>query len=209
MTDQLVVARYRGTQNAPKFTRPSTVDELLKEVVERIPVDLVYFLVPHPDGKGYSFREAGLVTLDILSEGYQHPTPLLTPPAPFLSHSEPAGINVKQTSPTLPQPLDNPTDPSGYAFGQDLDLKLLPTKTQRELLAERGLELPPKSSKVAPGSPKKKRSKGKPTPSITEADIDASGPLLHPVSNGSRVEITSISQATQAEAAAASKQIFK
>lgn len=217
MSDQpLVVARIRGsTDEAPRFTRSATIEELLANVEAHLPVDKVYILQPHPDGNGYSFREAGLIVLDILRDGLQRQvTQPYVPPAPY-DHSQdvtnydktamenytPEGLKERYTPQGIPdQVRPNPTTSEGFVFGQDPEHAIAPKKTQQELLAERGLEVPPETKK-------KRKRKGKPTPSITEKDLD--GPLPHPISQGSMRRVNSISTATQAEAMAASKQIFK
>lgn len=134
MPDQLVVARYKG-ETSPRFTKSCTIQELLVGLVERLPVDMIYFVVPHPDGKGYSLREAGLITLD-------------------LQPAESQSLPVQQPPPPSSIPALTPAHTLPFTFS-DESLNFPRPKSQAELLAERGLEQP--SSK-----PKRTR-KRKPT----------------------------------------------
>ena len=174
----LVVARFKGAPNeTPRFTRTATIDELMKEVAASIPVDMIYFVVPHPDGKGFSLREAGLVILDVLQQDEVKTPQPLVPPALEVVHQN--GL-ISQDTRTMA--------PEIYPMGSNgLDFK---PKSQSELLAERGLEQAPKSRKKSGKAPKRQRE-----------DL----PLPTTISKGGIVKTTGFRTATPAEAAAASQ----
>lgn len=68
MTEPLVIARLKATPNDqnPHFTRSGTVDELLASIEARIPVDIIYYLTPGPDGKSFALIEVGRLIVDIV-----------------------------------------------------------------------------------------------------------------------------------------------
>ena len=206
-TDQpLVVARFKKGG----FTRTGTIDEVLKSIVDVLPVDIIYFLVPHPDSKGYSLREAGYLSLDIRAlsevnerlpsqelsqETFPKASTTPTPPAklPNLSYID-SGVDrdVPQEKTTMTVPNLSPN----YEFGGMGDpdgLKLPRPKSQTELLNERGLEIPPPQ--------KKKKGRPKKTKAI-EGDNE---PLPIPPKGGGRMVVRNIISATPAQAEAASQ----
>lgn len=177
MFDLPVVARVKG-EGPVQFTKSCTAQELLTKCIAALPVDLVYFVVPHSDGKGYSLREAGLLTLDLQPVEHQ------TQPAPLEPPSPQTVATYKWEAPTPQETTQFQT----YQFDLDNPIKPQP---QSVLLKERGLEQP------TPKPIKKKRTKKRPEPS----DDD----LPHPTSQGSTVKVTRISTATKAEQEAAGK----
>lgn len=157
MSDQpIVVARKK----AGGFTKTYSVREILATLAESLPVDKIYFPIPHPDGKGYDFREAGTIVLTIqepdASGSVEVPELVIPTPAPPVPPSlqEPYGTIIVQNTggPTPPpRPTGNmvvkasPEASNQYQFGgmdEDLDHKPRP-KSQAELLAERGIIEPP------------------------------------------------------------------
>lgn len=70
MTNDIqVVARFKGGDPVnPRFTKTASLKELMLEVMKALPVDMVYMVLPHQDGKGYSLRELGVLTADIADE---------------------------------------------------------------------------------------------------------------------------------------------
>lgn len=103
MTDHLLVARFKKGG----FSRTGTIQEVLQSLTDLLPVDNLYFLVPHPDGQGYSLREAGVAVIDIQ-------------PAPALeSKPEPEAVEAL-SQPPLPssRPLQSST--MEYQFMNDI-----------------------------------------------------------------------------------------
>lgn len=106
MTTQVkLVARFKdSTPESPRFTQTGTIEELIRHVNERLPVDVVYVVEPHADGLGFSLREAGTLIVTISPT----PQPVVQVPKPvelvtqakqevtqFMSEARP----VKKTSP--------------------------------------------------------------------------------------------------------------
>ena len=199
MSDQLVVARFKNGG----FTRTGTIQEVLSQLCQFIPVDAIYFLIPHPDGKGYSFREAGTVTLDIQESSQVESAanqemvpPSPAPPAPPASISLDSIDNIPGPLPT-PSPQENGAlKKEGYAFNEKSDFKFTPPKAQAELLKERGLEQP--SAKRRGVKKTKKASKR----GVVDTE-DENLPI--PPKGGGHTVATSFSKATPAESLAASK----
>lgn len=194
------MARFKG-DGPLRFTRSSTAEQLTAELVKAIPVDMVYCVVPNPDGSGYSLREVGPVTLDILPSSPNLVMPH-TPPAftavegdredndpQRLASSPPSqpATFVSHIPPVVSHQVDK--DP----FESDQPYRF-PVKSQAELLAERGIvETPPARSVATPA--KKRSRKAKPAP------LDAAPRKV--ISNSTR-QVTGFTTATPAEAAAAS-----
>lgn len=191
------MARVRRPDGSWHFTRSTSIGELAEEAAKHLPCDVIYSFVP--DGFGFSLQPVGVFTLDVKPfqpEDLQSPVrPQVKPPAPI--EEEPVVIDdtpsgIKEVNP--PQGI-----PDRFLFEGPI-----PTKTQQELLAERGLEIAPEKPEV-----RRRTRKAKPAPSFTDADLpDDDNELPRPVGRG-QIQITGISQATEAEAMAASKQIFK
>lgn len=74
-TEPLVVARFKDSKpGQPRFTASGSIQELMESVAARLPVDLIYAMIPHSDGSGYEMRVVGAITLDILPKD-QSPAP--------------------------------------------------------------------------------------------------------------------------------------
>lgn len=211
-TTPLVVARFKPVEGQPlRFTASASPEELLASLEAKLPVDLIYGLIPFPDGKGYSLRELGLVALtvnsDVLPERAAAPAPQAPtadrvtpgPAAPPLPSHEPVQLKL---------PLEIPAPSSGYSFSPNVEHA---PKSQGELLKERGLEqAPPTASR----RPKVTRKRGKPAkalghagePSVTDADLppDSALPTVRNLRGANSRSVVAFTQATQAEAEAAS-----
>ena len=189
----LVIVRLKKPKGDVVF-RSTTIPQLFEDLKALVPETVIYGLVP--DGSGYSLQPVGVVTLDVKTlqpeDLLGQVGPQVEPPAPPPIQEEvPApleGIKAEYASQGIP-------DQAQFLFEGPI-----PTKTQQELLTERGLEVPP-------DAPKKRTRKAKPVPSETDDDIDDSK-LPNPTGRG-QVQITAFSNATPAEAEAASRQIFK
>lgn len=218
MTEKIqVVARFKNSDPAnPRFTKTASFEELYVEIAKTLPVDKVYIVATDPDGLGYSLREIGTITLDLLTidnvSANEKPSPSL--------HS-------KQTMPSEPsikpvidrgedfvdKPIVDPSPPpQPYAFGQAQERDALvfdKPRPQAELLAERGVQEPKvnKASKEMLAEQRaeregKKTSKSakskakKPKSEQTESDPLLDPNLPHPRSLGSKVRINKIVQAT-------------
>lgn len=194
----LVMGRIRGSDpKSPRFTASTTHQDLMAKLAEQLPVDLIYFVVPHPDGKGFSLREAGQVVLDIqVSPDLDMPLETVTP-KPLQPPAPPAPTELAPTVAEIGQQL-----PQDYVFGVQAPNEPDPFKFERprsqaELLKERGIEQP--KVNLAP----KKKTRGKSRAKALDDIPDDQ--LPNPVSLGGRVQTNHISTATQAEQAAASK----
>lgn len=223
--EPLVVARLKKGG----FTKSATISELLEALLQTLLVDKIYFIAPSPDGKGYAFREAGVVTLDIqpseeipdnlqdeFSAASAPKVPVLPTPNVPLSSQEPHSEEIS------PEPISSGVQAKDVVF-KDLSA---PKKTgftfaqprpQKDLLAERGLEqapastarppltesiTPPKAAQSKRGPRKKKGSAGE----SESFDLDeAEKNLPKVVSLGGTRQVTRVHTATSAQAAAASQ----
>jgi hypothetical protein len=185
MTDEpIVVARIINTKDGnPRFTRATTINELMQELVKLLPVDTIYTLFPDRDGRGYSLREVGTITLKLIP--YDQPEQSLVE-APKLQVAPKIEKPLEKT-PVIKNNQPQTFEPGEFVFDTP--------KSQAELLRERGLEQAPLTALAGVKKvPKKvKKSKG---------DDD----LLKPSAFDRRgkVQVTGIREATPEEAAAAS-----
>lgn len=176
-----VMGRLRDPSDSdPKFTQACHPDELLAELAKRIPVDLVYAMIPHDDGLGYSLREVGQIVFDI--HYVNEPQPRVTP-LPSFSHPSQAQTRNDTSQPLIMEPIPRE---------EDL-FRVPPPKSQAELLAEAGIV--ERKVNLAPPKSKKK------VKSQEEDDTN----LPHTRSLGAKMVATGFSEATPAEAEAASK----
>lgn len=207
MSKLQVVARFKSDDAAnPRFTKTTTIEELMVETMKTLPIDMIYLVTPDQDGRGYSLRELGLITIDIATpSGDQlpniRPEPIVTqqtvqdaPGQEISVESMPEPIPVKEVVPQVI--LDNDT---GFKFDRP--------RSQTELLAERGIEEPKKNL----ARKARKRKSIAPDNGGIGAQVAASGAmdvpeesLPNPVSKG-RVQINNIITATPEQAAAASQ----
>lgn len=197
MTNDLVAGRLKGGDPLnPTFTKTVTLAELLLSITQRLPVDTIYYMVPHEDGRGYSMRECGTVVIDIIpsDEGTTSREATKSPKRPIAELPDATVAN--------PSPQAADTAPTGHfePMNERDDLSIAPPKSQAQLLAERGLEQPLPSPKPKRKSKNKCKSAAKSDSSLEIKDED----LPNPVSRSSR-KVSSIRQATPQEAAAASK----
>ncbi len=158
---QVVASLKRGG-----FTKSGTIDEVLKAIEDILPVQQIFFVLPHPDGKGYSLREAGKLVLDIQASADVEavvPQEVLTasptPPAPPTPISAPqplyGQVVTNPIATPTPQVIPPSNEPSVVLTGNLLGIG--PIKSQRTIAIERGLE-PPRP--VAP-PPKARKRKAK------------------------------------------------
>lgn len=212
MTEKLMVIGRRKTSSdqEPSFTKTMPIDEMVAELNKTLPIDMLFFVVPHSDGKGYELREAGIVT------AYVHNPDTIRTVAASVTPSEPSHQEIAPPPLPLPlrsvavateepQPLQTPSQPvvetpSFTPMTSDDDFKFATPKSQTELLHERGLELEPVKGKIQKG--KRKTAKAVESAGGNEQEISASDPRLQ--ARGS-VKITHIKTATPQEAAAASQ----
>ncbi len=202
MTDQIIVRFKKGG-----MSRSGTPEEVMRAMCELLPFDKIYFVIPHPDGKGYNLREAGTVVLDIdpsvdigqVSHAEPEVTPLVEPLAPSSPPSG-SGLRVDQVS------FVSEVETNSFKFDKP--------KTQSQLLKERGLEQPkPKQASKSTPTPtlpkaraKKGRGKAAKAVKVNLDSDDWDKDLPPPVRSGpAKVHINGFSIATPAEAAAASK----
>lgn len=153
MTNDIqVVARFKGGDPVnPRFTKTASLKELMLEVMKALPVDMVYMVLPHQDGKGYSLRELGVLTADIADEiaplESQDLIPDVAQPAPI------APSNVAQSEASAP---------SG-ATPQDASLQVDPHIAYQVSVAasrEEPLTKKPRKKKASPDSLPSVRSRG-------------------------------------------------
>ena len=210
MTEQLqIVARYRGTETNPKFTKTTTIPELMSEIAKALPVDLIYFVLPHLDGQGYSLRQAGILVPHLVAPGEAEPEPEVRTPitAEFSTTPLPPPSPVRDRStlpPSLPADEEPIPTPDDDIVLMEPDMTFPKPKSQTELLHAMGLELPPTP---APKRAARKGKKVKGQPDIDPAlgrqeEISASDPRLK--ARPGSTKITHIKAATPAEAKAAS-----
>jgi hypothetical protein len=224
MTDHLVVARLRPrTPNeAPRFTRMGTTEELLTELQAMLPADTAYVVVPDPDGKGFSFREAFRIQLTVTPSVGQFwdaprgavlvtPEPLTPPASPMdfagvtdmMRGESPQDATGRDAGPTPTLPMAEPVKFNSAGFERP--------RSQAELLAERGITEPkvnlrpvkkvvPTPVRAAKGRKKypAQDPNDKDDPSIPDDKLPSTRSLTP------RRSVTKIRQATPAEAAAAS-----
>ena len=228
MTDHLVVARLK----TGGFSRSGTPEEVFASLQKLLPVDKLYFLVPHPDGKGYELREVGNVVVDFRANDE-------------LSTQETVQSNVSASQPPTSTPeiravrpvidpgqpiAQDPTPPLTQAAdfrmaAPETGFKFDKPKSQSEALAERGIqdramkmhtpviEEPTQDESVGRTVKAKKaksQKKGKKTASakaqeaeLLSDDWDKGLPSTR-VSGPGAVQVRSITTATPEEAAAAS-----
>jgi hypothetical protein len=167
--------------------------------MKQLPIDLVYIVVPHQDGRGYSLREAGVVTVNLLGTDVD----LQVMPEP-------------EQRPIESAPLASAHEPSEVANQTHVDqMEMFPEfqfatpKSQAELLRERGLEQAPTQTKGGGAKkPRKARAQGR-TASEDKISDDPNDTswlegLPAPTRAKGSVKINSIRTATPVEAEAAS-----
>lgn len=160
----LVMARFKGGDPAsPRFTQSTTVDKLMEAIASKLPVDMIYYMLPDADGGGYSLRVAGLVTLDIIppehliDSGAGHQSPAPQPAAPAASEPEIAVFDqgeeiVAKPIPEHGEEEDRPvvanSEPARPARQERAAPQMAhsiferrPIKSQKQLLEEKGLAI--------------------------------------------------------------------
>ena len=220
----IVCARYKDAPGSPpRFTKSVPIEELFTGLMMTLPVDEVY-VVGQPEGSDeYVFKKIGVLTLDMLTgpdlvssinrveqKIAQNPTPTLDRSAIVEPESN---MEATEGSPFIMPPTNN--DHAVAALPEEGRFK---TKSQRQLLTERGLEKPkdikaskPVMSKKEEKIDTKKKGKAKPSssePTISNDPNDNSWleglppPVRGPMG---RAQVTRVQQATIAQAEAASQ----
>lgn len=208
-----VVARFKGGDPLnPRFTKTSTVEELFKAVKEALPVDKVFYILPHADGLGYHLREVGEMTVDILQLDMSAKEVDSSPASPLAPSPQ---VESEPDTETLPenvindlqsiisaQPMVPPSPPSeDGSFTGFAPIK--PPPSQDSLA---GLPAP------APMKPARKTSGRKKKMTPAEMAMQDDGPIdsdvgLPSAPNHTPVsrKVTHISEATPEQAAKASR----
>lgn len=201
------------------FTRTAPAAEVFSSLQALLPVDKLFIVLPHPDGKGYELLEAGTIMVDFQATtaapeqiGPQSPSEPRLPPAPIQTLAQTVAANSGPSEPVIEPPIANPTTPEGYRFEPDTP----PAKPQAVIAQEKGL-----IDKVVDmsGQAKKKlrKANGKaktppPTPSETDQCSDDPNdttwlqgvPPPVRVTSPGVASVTHITTATPEQAAAAS-----
>jgi hypothetical protein len=71
------------------------------EVMKSLPVDMVYMVLPHQDGRGYSLRELGILTADIADEIAPLESKDIIPDVPPAPQVTPTVAPQVETQPTV------------------------------------------------------------------------------------------------------------
>lgn len=138
MTNQTLVAgRLRSPDGKLSFTPAVPIDELMKALASKLPVDKIFFVQVTEDGT-YAFQEAGALSLDIIPTGTsQTPTVLPpTPPVPVRPANEAIRpfneVSVSTPQPqVIPEPVIQSKNPVSKPKKRDPDSKLRGGMSQR------------------------------------------------------------------------------
>jgi len=149
MTNQnelLVMARYRDTSQGVKFSGAMPLRELMSRMISFLPCDSLFVLVPDSDGKGYSLREVGLLTLSV---GQPVDVALPSVAAPEL-HSPPILLPIDKQS----------------------EIKLTSLVAQKEPAPKRSKAIKPnKKAKKKETKPEDRWLEGVPSPTATKGEV--------------------------------------
>lgn len=151
-----VVARFKSPDSSPRFTKSCNIDELMARLMQELPVDALYMVIPHDDGLGYNLRELGYLSLNVVTRDQ-----IEAEPAPTSSPQEPEQIPAEaahwMAADLGPRPVVAPEskvftqptlDPGPQPFtpiqaemrgGMTFDRP----RSQKELLREKGIQDPP------------------------------------------------------------------
>lgn len=144
MTDQ---PQFTARLRSGEFTRSTTAANLFSSLQQLLPVDKIYMLIPHPDGKGYELLEAGTLTVDfqpavVVPQSVEHQPLSELPATPPLKPLE------ATQGPDIQLPLPGILPASAYAFTSDVESP----RAQEVIAAEKGVDQP-KPKKVSSKSP--------------------------------------------------------
>lgn len=209
MTTQIVARLKRGG-----FTRSGEPTEVFKALMEMLPYDKIYFVDMHPDGKGYSLREAGTLVLDFTPpEGVEISAPAASAPQEIVPQSLPQPpvppTPYEEAGRVIPQlqQLANETPVFDNAF------QFSKPKSQGELLKELGVVEPVKKlhtpkdafaqDKTKPKKPRKASRKPAIEPDLESDTWDADLPTPPPGSGPGAIKTTGFRIATPEEAVVA------
>lgn len=144
MTDQ---PQFTARLRSGEFTRSTSAANLFSSLQQLLPVDKIYMVLPHPDGKGYELLEAGTLTVDFqpavtVPQSVEHQPLSELPATPPLKPVEaPLGIAYGLVVPT-------PASTEIYPFTSDVE----PPRAQEVIAAEKGVDQP-KPKKVSSKPP--------------------------------------------------------
>lgn len=207
MSKLQVIARFKSDDASnPRFTKTTTIEELMVEAMKTLPIDMIYLVTPDQDGRGYSLRELGLLTIDIATPaGEQINLPQVAQPEVKSVVQDAPGREIVEES--IPEPTPVKEVVPQVILGDDTGFRFDKPRSQAELLAERGIEEPKKNLARKP----RKRKAIAPDSGVIGAQTSHSGAidipednLPNPISKG-RVQINNIITATPEQAAAASQ----
>jgi hypothetical protein len=135
-----IVARFKDSEpDNPRFTKTTTLEELFKEALKSLPVDLIYYILPHQDGLGYTLKEAGVLTLNIETDlGKSNPATPTLAPAPIVPQDTMEEVVEEAKSQAQPKriPPPNPARPI-QSLSQT---KFSQPKSQDQLAKELGIQ---------------------------------------------------------------------
>ena len=198
----LVAARFKDSDpTSPRITATCDIGTLIRSLMEKLPVDVLYAVDAHEDGKGFSLREIGVVTISVTPFDELEQAQSL-PQSDFSLPATRPPVATKDSTTRQPEALaSNQTqfDFSPVSTKDDFDFEK--PKSQTQLLAERGIEQPVQL--VRPPRSNKKNGKVKAPRSQTD-DNTPDSQLPNPVSRG-KTQVTGFKAASQQEAEAASQ----